>query len=188
MATSDLAVVNGALDLLGVAPISAIGEDSEAGGLASRTYASLRDEFLASHPWGFATVRVQLAELSAPDSASGFTRRFQLPADTLRVIEVLDANREDWVVEGRELWTSISGNVWVRYIRKMTQPGLFSASFEAAFKRYLAVNWSETLTRSSSTAERLEKQEARMTQDARSFDGQQGQVQVVEVEGWIDER
>jgi hypothetical protein len=188
VAASDLDVVNGALDLLGVSPISAIGEDSVAGALAARTYAQRRDELLASHPWGFATVRVALVELPAPDSESGFLHRYQLPDDYLRVVEVIGAETDEWVVEGRELWTDLATPVWVRMIRKVTQPGLFSAPFVDALRHDLAREWSEPLSQSSSLAQRIEMKADRTIRESRSFDSQEGSIRVARVHGWVDER
>jgi hypothetical protein len=189
MAVSDLDIVNGALDKLGVAPISAIGEDSVAGGLAARTYAHKRDELLQSHPWGFALKRVALVLLAPPpDAESGFLYRYQLPADYLRVVEVIDAQADEWVVEGRELWTSIVGPLWIRYIRQVTQPGLFSAGFGAALEHALAVDWAETLTKSTTLAARVAGAADRKVREARSFDGQESSIQVIESHGWVTER
>lgn len=188
MPASDLDVVNGALTLLGVAPISAIGEDSVAGGLAQSTYASIRDEVIASHPWGFATKRVKLVALPDPDPGSGYDRRLQLPADYLRVIQVIDSADDEWSVEGRELWTNVAGDIWVRYIRQITAPGLFSRPFVETLEHELARRWAETLTKSENLKVHLTREAELKTNRARSFDGQEGSIRKVEVFGWVNER
>lgn len=188
MPASDLEIVNGALALLGVQPISAIGEDSLPGGLAQQTYSIIRDELLASHPWGFATLRIQLVELPAPDAGTGYDRRLQVPDDYLRIVEVIDQADDAWSVEGRELWTNIDGDIWVRYIRRITAPGLFSMPFVEALEHQLAARWSETLTKSAELARKVEIKADLKLRTGRSFDGQEGSVRVVEVHGWVNER
>jgi hypothetical protein len=188
MPASDTDIVNGALALLGVQPISAIGEDSVPGGLAQNTYETIRDELLASHPWGFATKRVQLAELTPPDEGTGYTRRLQVPDDYLRIVEVIDQQDDAWSVEGRELWTDIDGEIWVRYIRRVTAPGLFSMPFVDALEHQLAARWAETLTKSAELAKKVETKADMKLRTGRSFDGQEGSVKIIEVHGWVNER
>lgn len=189
MPTSNEEIVNGALSLLGVSPITTIGEDSVAGGLASRDYERVRDELLASHPWGFATKRVMLAELAAPDEGTGYTRRFQVPADYLRVIEVIDQEDDAWSVEDRELWTNIDGELWVRYIAKVVAPGKFSLPFVEALEHRLSARWAEALTRSSDLKTQVRGDAEYTLRAARSADGQESSIRVVDMPGgWVNER
>jgi hypothetical protein len=189
MPVSDVDVINGALLQLGAQTISAIGEDSVAGELSAATYETIRDRVLASHPWGFATKRVQLTELSpVPATGTGFDRRFQLPTDYLRVLELIDARDEDWVIEDQELLTSFVDDVFVKYIRRVETPGKFSAPFVEALQSILASEWAEPLTSSNSLSNRMDRAAEVRMRRSRSFDGQESAMQIVEHYSWIQKR
>jgi len=188
MPVSDLDVINGALLQLGAPVISAIGEDSVAGELSAATYATIRDRVLAGHPWGFSTRRVLLVETTAPVTGSGFTRAFLLPGDHLRVVKVIDQADQDWVVEDGNLLTDITGDVFIQYIRRVEEPGRFSAPFVEALQAVIAAEWAEPLTSSNSLSNRMDRaQEVRMRR-SRSFDGQESAMQITEHYSWLQER
>lgn len=190
MPTSNEEIVNGALSLLGIAPIVTIGEDSVAGGLAQRDFARIRDELLASHPWGFATKRVALVDLSpAPDEGTGYQRRLQLPPDYLRIVEVIDQLDQAWSVEDRELWTNIEGDIFVRYIAQVVAPGKFSLPFIEALEHRLASRWAEPLSRSSELKQAVRGDAEYALRGSRSSDGQEASIRVVDMPGgWVNER
>ena len=51
MASSVVEICNRALDAIGVQPITAITEETKAGGLCRRYYPQIRDDVIRGHPW-----------------------------------------------------------------------------------------------------------------------------------------
>ena len=191
---SDLEIVNSALSRIGVAPISAIGENTEAGLLAQNTYANYRDILLQSHPWKFAPRSVKLSDLFTPTPA-GWSQAFKLPVDCLRPLEIKDLGKDNfWDVEdggsGFEVlvidYTATA--IDIRYIRRIEASGRFSAGFTEALMQKLAAEWAEPLTSSNTLHDRMEQKEDRVIRTARSYEGQQGTPQVVRHYSWIQER
>ena len=80
------------------------------------------DEVLASYPWSCATSRAVLAHLDG-DNFTGYAHMYQIPADCLQIISLLDAEEyypltDDYVREGRVLYTDVPV-VAVKYTRRI---------------------------------------------------------------------
>lgn len=192
MPVSDLQIVNGALSRLGIAPISAIGEDSEAGTLSASTYEVYRDQLLHAHPWNFATKQATLnpAAVIPP----GWGSAFILPNDCLRVLEIVWTDRIGWdtrwlVQDGTLLYES-SGetSLEIRYIYRVTQPGRFSAGFTDALMSKLAAEWAEPLTSSNTLMDRMVQEHDRKIRETRSYDGQEAYPRVIRHHSWTENR
>ena len=185
---SDLEIVNGALSRLGVAPIATIGEDSEEGALAQATYSIYRDQLLQSHPWNFA-VRTQELSVASP-IPEGWASAFQVPGDALRVIEIVNVSpNESWSIEGSVLYTNLDRTTcFIKYIKRITQSGNFSAGFSDALMAKLAAEWAEALTSSNTLLDRMEALRDRKTRETRSFDGQEGTPRVIRHHSWTETR
>tara|TARA_Y100000590_G_scaffold82986_1_gene92506 strand:- start:16500 stop:17072 length:573 start_codon:yes stop_codon:yes gene_type:complete len=185
---SDLDIVNGALSKIGVAPIAAIGEATAAGALAQTTYSVYRDQLLQSHPWNFATKTAALTTTITP-IPTGWSQAYQLPADTLRVLEIIGGEQMVWSVEGGDLCVNTTTTfTGIRYIAQITTAGNFSAGFVDALMSKLAAEWAEPLTSSNSLGEMMAKKEELTLREARSFEGQEGSPKVVELFSWTQYR
>jgi hypothetical protein len=123
---SEVEISNLILVPLGVDRISSLSEDSPQAKTMNQMFASLRDRELVSHTWSFATDRVQLAQ-TANTPAFGYSLEFQLPADSLRVINI-DTNDYGYRVEGDKLLTDWS-TPYVRYIKRITDTNRFTQAF-----------------------------------------------------------
>src|SRR5687768_15522866 len=86
---SDTDVVNVAMRLIGQSPIVSLSDGTANANTADDLYEAVRDDLLRSHPWNFATKRVQLAR-SATTPGFEFDYAYVLPADWLRTISVHD--------------------------------------------------------------------------------------------------
>lgn len=188
---SDLDIVNGALARLGVAPISAIGEDSEPGTLAATTYEVLRDQLLHSHPWGFATKQATLTQ--APATPPGWGSAFTLPNDYLRIVEIVWEDRVGWdyrwlVQDGVLVWEGDEETLEVRYIYRVTEPGRFTPGFTDALMAKLASEWAEALTSSNTLMDRLARTADQKMRETRSYDGQEAYPRVIRHHSWTEDR
>jgi hypothetical protein len=184
---SELDIINGALSKIGVAPIASIGEATAAGALAQTTYAVYRDQLLQSHPWNFAT-KTDVVATTTP-IPTGWSQAYTLPADTLRVLELIGGEQMVWSVEGGVLCVNTTTTfTGIRYIAQVTTAGSFSAGFADAFMTKLAAEWAEPLTSSNSLGEMMARKEELTMREARSFEGQEGSPKVVELFSWTQYR
>lgn len=183
---SDIDVINGALSKLGEQPILSIGEASEAGRIAGRTYNDIRDALLREFPWNFATKRGSLAaSVDAP--VWGFARAFVLPTDNLRLVEVRNSSDLEWRNEGGTIVTDISAPLEIRYIALVSVDSMDS-TFREALSARLAMEWAESLSQTTSVVEAMAALYRNKLQVARAADGQEDRQQLISATNFIDAR
>ena len=180
-------ICNRALDKLGEAPIVSLADDIKASRACARAYAPVRDAVLRDHPWNCAIHRTALAaEAEAP--AWGYARRFPLPVDCLRVLEVegeAAGPGAGWIVEGRAVLTDIGAPLRVRYLRRLTDATLFDPLLAEALAARLAVELCEALTQSNTKRQMLLEDYAEIVARARSADGQEGTPPALAESPWV---
>jgi hypothetical protein len=171
MAASDVEVCNGALTILGASTIITLEDEDPKATVLKLRYGPVRDAELRRHRWRFSLTRASLAaDVTAP--LYGFARQFPLPADCLRVVQIgayhIGPNLSDYQtadgaaysLEGRQILSDLAAPLSIRYIRRVTDPGLFDSSFSEAFAARLAYECCERIT--ASTSKRVEAREAYM--------------------------
>jgi len=149
MTETDL--TNRALSLIGEAPVSSLDDGTAAGRAVGLHFEPVRDSLLRSHPWDFATGRVELSRLST-DPPFGFGCAFSLPADCLRVVTFNGVDVElalnSFAIEGGQLLTD-STSAAITYVRRETDPSKWDANFAEAFSYRLASAVARALTGSA---------------------------------------
>jgi len=135
VSVSEVSIVNEALTLIGAERIISLSDDGKSARLMNEAFDKARDELLESHPWRFAVKRVALAKL-VDTPAYQYSSYFQIPADCLRVLET-DPETAEWEREG-QLIAANEDALNVKYIARITQPGLFSAKFAETLAAKLA--------------------------------------------------
>jgi hypothetical protein len=165
VAASEVAICNAALVKLGADTIIALNENNTRARVMNLRYGPVRDAELHRRRWKFSIKRVSLpALLAAPQS--DYDRKFQLPGDYLRLVEGGDiataADLTDYrgspgsalfSIEGQELLTNLGAPLNIRYIARITDTGLFNASFSEALSSRLAWECCEKITQSDSKRE-----------------------------------
>lgn len=173
---SDTDVANVALREIGSTAITSISDGSDVANVVDDIYTEVRDDLLRSHPWNFATKRVQLAQ-SATDPAFEFDHAYVLPSDWLRTISVHDNDAghgtlvyRHEIVNGQQVLVTSSDAVYLRYVYQVTDPNLMSADFRRAFALSLARDLAIPLTSSNSMQEKYDQMANRAIARARSSD------------------
>lgn len=185
MSLTETDICNSALIKVGAERIISLNDETEAARLCKEQYPKMRDELLRSHPWNFAIDRKALAaDPIAP--VYGFSNRFQIPGDYLRVLDVW-TNRCTWQREGEFILTD-SGDVSIRYIKKITDVSKYDANFAEALAAKLAADICYSLVQTSSLKELLLKEAEMKLRTARSFDAQEGTPQQVIADDFITAR
>ena len=173
MAT-DVEICNRALDAIGTAPITALGDGGRASDLCDRYFQQIVDDVLRSHPWNCAMTRVEIdADATAPEF--GPANRYALPEDCLRVLKVEgDADPlVQWQVEAGYIVTDEPEPLQVVYTARVEATALDPMLVSAIAAR-LAMELSMPLTGSADMRQVMEREFIQRMRAARSADGQEG--------------
>ena len=173
---SDTDVANVALRLVGATAITSITDGSTNGNLLDDIYTEVRDDLLRSHPWNFATKRVQLAQIST-DPTFEFDHAYALPSDWLRTISVHDNDAGHGTVlyrteqvAGQNAIVASSDAIYLRYVHRVTDPNLMAADFRRAFELSLARDLSIPVASSNTMQAQYSAEASRVLARARSSD------------------
>ena len=141
-------ICNMALGRLGAKRISDFADTNEANLQSVQCrlhYVQTRDALLRSHWWRFARYRVQLSENTTAPTFE-FDNAFDLPSDFLRLwIKPFEDNNwglnntdRTFSMEGKQLLTN-EDSVYLRYIRRVTDPAEFDPLFIEVLVLKLAI-------------------------------------------------
>lgn len=152
MVTTAVELCNHSLSLLGESRIESLTQDLERARVCNLLYPQTRDETLALYQWPFAVGRDSLAAVSETNYTQ-FDYRYALPSDYIRMIDMIDPDSYKVLSGAREIpyidedysWDlakvgvryQIEGNrllsdqnpCIIRYIKRVTNPGLFPELF-----------------------------------------------------------
>lgn len=186
MAVTETSICNSALIKVGAQRIVSLNDNNEQARLVKEQYEKHRDELLYSHPWNFATDRVELAAVVA-EPVYEFGQKFQLPADVLRVYGSDLPQDDRWKVEGRFLLAN-TAVIKIKYIKKVTDTSKYSPAFAEALATKIAADISYSLTQNASLKTQLMQEYLIKLREARSFDGQESQGDRVYADSWLNAR
>lgn len=177
---------NKALDKVGQNPIISLGDATKSANLCARNWPLIRDQVLRDHPWNFAVKRATLAP-STETPVWGFTARFPLPSDNLRLIEVRDMSTDEYQVENGAIHAN-STVLYIRYISRITDPNVYDSLFVDAVSTRLAAEICETLTQSTPKKKVLFEEYDDSLTRAKRADGQENPPAQYEEDDWINVR
>lgn len=190
MASSETEIANAALLFLGHSTITDFDQANvKASRLAKATYAMIRDETLRNHPWNFAKARAKVSSTGTTPVHS-YTNAYDLPTDSLRVMFVnfQDPTIGKWVAEGNQILTDLGSPIEIEYIQRVTNTGLFDASFTLALSYNLARHWAEPLAKATTLKQSTKEDLAEILQNARTSDGQEATATLFTTGTWLTDR
>lgn len=156
---SQVEIVNRSLFKLGGNPITSILDNSQAARVMSGLWDTVRKSELSRRFWNFALERTELSRLY-PDPDWGFGAQYQLPVDFLKIAQVNDfymvPGLQDYVnndnsayaIEGRKILTDFGSPLKIRYVKDVTDPGLFDPLFVEVMASKLAYEACYAITQS----------------------------------------
>jgi hypothetical protein len=194
MATSEVEVVNRALDHLNAAPVVDLAADVEEARRMRRAFPIARDAVLRAYPWNCARRRVRLAaDATAP--VFGYGKQFPLPEGPLplrclRVLLVGDTpHHTGWRVEGRYLLTDEGGPLPIEYVGQLTDVAQWDALLVEAIAYRLAADVAWPMTGSESRRAAMMDGYRTALAEARRIDArEQSQDEKVISDTWLTER
>lgn len=160
----NVSIANRALSKLGAGRILLLTDDNQAARTINQMFNDVRDAELRRHRWKFALTRDSLPAL-ATVPAFGFSYQYPLPADYLAMVQVNDyfiragsPNSGLYSIEAGNILTDLVAPLKIRYVKRVTNPGLFDPLFVEALACKLAMEACETLTQSETKFARMADQ------------------------------
>ena len=177
---------NSALDKAGHGAITSLEDNTKAARLCLRNWPLVRDRVLRMHPWNFAVRRTNLAaHETAPDW--GFTAKFPLPSNFLRLLEVRDLSTGEFQLENGFIHANATV-LYIRYIASITDPNVYDALFIDTVATRLAAELAEPLTQSTTKKKALLEEYDAFIDDAKRADAQENPPVAYEEDEWIKVR
>lgn len=156
MALSQVQIVNVALTDIGQDRVISINDDNEAARVMRAIWDMTRDSLLAAHPWKFAIKRATLPALADAPLGTTWVRQFALPEECLRLVQVGETatwyyspTYETFALEGGAILTNEGAPLFVRYVQRVENTGLWPVLFGQAMAKALGMGAVEKLTNSS---------------------------------------
>lgn len=181
--TTEVEAANGALGLIGVAPIASLEQEGSAALAVRGAFADVRDALLRLYDWNFAGGRVSPSREPVND-AGPLPHRFRLPEDCLMVRGVDGASADDWALENASpspnvdigiitmLVTRIEAPV-IHYTRRVENIALWDALFLEQFQMRLGARLAPLLTGDNTRAVQLGNQAELALRAAKRRDGRE---------------
>ena len=180
-------IASNALRLLGDDPITSFSDDTERARLVNAIYEEMRDEVTRAAVWNCCKARQVLASLSETP-AFGWAYYHQLPADCLRVVDVLSGDtRIDHTIEGRRLMTDVS-SVNLIFLQRVTDPNEFDVLFISAYTARIAAELALPVSGSNSVATAMWTAYDKKITEARTIDSQEGTPANLDAQSIMDAR
>lgn len=186
MAVSEVSICSNALSMIGEKPITSLSDATARARLCNRWYEITRDALLEEHPWNFAIGRKSLNKL-ATDPVFEFDNAFQLPNDYLRVLAT-DPKDAIFTVESDSRLLTDESSIKIKYIKKITDPLVFSKNFVQALTARLALLFTNFITARGSLIDRIAAMEQQAIRRAKITDGQEQYPEIIQSDDLIDIR
>jgi hypothetical protein len=168
---STVDICNGALNQLGATTILSLTEDSKNARLCNSRYTQVRDAVFRSHPWNCLQQRVELAQ-STITPAWGYSFKYDLPGDCLRLLRILDYD-SDHKVEGRSILSNNS-SMKILYISRVTDPNQYDENLRETLSAALAADIAYAITSNNTTQQNMIALYQEKLRDARFVDSTEG--------------
>ena len=164
-------ICNGALNQLGASTILTLTKDSKNARLCNARYTQVRDSLFRSHPWNCLIKRTELARDTEVPSW-GFSYQFTLPADSLRVIQILNYDY-DYKVEGRKILANHE-TVKIQYVARIDDANQYDELLRETISAALAADIAYAVTSSNPTAANMYQLFQDKLKEARFVDATEG--------------
>jgi hypothetical protein len=184
MATSKVQIANLGLMHVGGNSITSLTENTNEARAINQVYDLVRDAVLADHPWNFAVKRI-IPGLDGTTPVYGFSYRFDLPTDYIRLVEIED--NPPYKISGQFIECD-SSVIKIKYIAENDMPTEYDFPFVMAFGLRLGATIAERLTQSSKLAKDLLEAYDLAIRTAKTVDSQSDQPDDLEANEWLDAR
>lgn len=199
-AASETDAANGALALVGQAPIVDLGQGTPAAIVAKQRFGDVRDALLREKEWNFAS-RWTTPAASTQAALGPLKIRYPMPADCLAVIGIEGCEPDQWVLEAAQVTVTdamptlamvLVTNVvapLVNYTARIVEPFLWDALFLRVFQRRLGAEIARIIPKDSGLADKLDAQARRELDTASMRDSREvASTHIPQTSSWVDSR
>lgn len=172
--SNPVSICNQALVQLGANTISSLEETSTGAVVCNTVWDNMRVSLLNSHPWGFATQRIELARTVAPP-VYRYDYLYQLPTDLLRIVTVYADEMTpngDYKNENDKIVTNAEA-CFLKYTRDVPVVSEWTAVFQEVAIAKMRGLISYSITRSTAQTELSENLYRSKLQAAMNIDAQE---------------
>lgn len=114
-------------------------DDTTLGRNVAKVFDLCRRSTIRGGAWNFATRRASLAAVADPGEIYPWGYAFQMPADSLKLREVLGYKRADYQLEGdKRILCNTLGPLYIRYLFDVPEPANWDDLFADAFAARIA--------------------------------------------------
>jgi hypothetical protein len=195
MISSSVEACNYALTLLGEGRITSLDQSHENAVLCNLLFEPVIDEAIRKHRWNFALCRQDLAELNETNMTE-YDYVYQLPLSPycLKVLAITSDSdgdyeeqpEEDYIVEGRKLYTSLA-SAHLLYLGRITETKEWDSLFSEYYVYLLASKLAYRISQSFNTIQFFEAEAQRRLVEAKALDGEEGTQRPTAHDWWVDE-
>ncbi len=114
-------------------------DDTHLGRTVAAVWARVRRAAIRSHTWNFAMHRAALTAQVLDYDPYPWEYSFPLPADNVRLVEVLNLTDDAYQIEGKAILCNSAGPVYIRYLRDREDVALWEESFADVMVAQLAL-------------------------------------------------
>lgn len=171
--SSEVEIINSALNMLGATNIISRGEDSKSARVSNQRFDAVRDAVFRAHPWNCLMTRINLAA-DSDTPAFDWSYQFTLPSDPfcLRVMR-LDNLDIDFLVEGRKILCD-EESINLLYLARVTDPNQWDSLLIETIAARLAADISFSMVQSTSLTANLFAMYENKLSEARFTDATEG--------------
>lgn len=187
---SVVGICNRALQKLGAKRITALDQEAVNARACNTAYEPCRDAELEDHDWNFAITQASIAaDSDEPEWGKAYS--YTLPSDFIRLApdyEEDNTNTQDYVIQGRKIYTDYSAPLYIRYVKRVTDPNEMTPLFREALSARMAIEMCEELTQSNSKKEAVEANYVEIVRRAKKSNAFQRISQMPAEDEWITVR
>ncbi len=192
MATSKVAIANGALQRLGAKRIESLTQDHPNARSMNVAYDPVRKALLRKYAWSFSIRRASVAA-DGSQTAWGEHNRYTLPNDYVRLLRDDESGiAVDWKIEagdmdseGRFIITDDSSPLQFKYIASIEDPNMFDDLFIEAFECALAHKACKEITGSDSRKAEIKADLNDAVAEARNSNAIEKEAQEFPEDSWL---
>lgn len=188
MATSNVAIANGALQRLGAKRIESLAQDHPNARSMNAAFEKTIRQEIRRYGWNFAIHRESVAA-DGDDAAWGNWNRYSLPNDYIRLLRDDESGMTvDWRIEGLYILSRDASPLQFRYLRYIDDPNYYDSLFIEAVECKLAFVTCEEITGSTSKKESLKADYDLVIAEAKRSNAFEKEAQEFPEDEWLAAR
>ncbi len=188
MATSKVAIANGALQRLGAKRIESLSQDHPNARSMNVAFDRVVKAEIRKYDWNFAIKRESVAA-DGDDPTWGDWNRYSLPNDYIRLLRDDESGqRVDWRIEGQFILSRDASPLQFRYLAHIEDPNFYDSTFIDVLECKLALVCCKEITGSHANAAGIKLDYEEAIAEARKANAFEKEAQDFPEDDWLAAR